>query len=266
MLTYTEDDKNGILAGTDNGLYRTYDISKGWEKISFGEGLNANVFAIYSTPAVPGTIWVGTASSGLLVSTDAGETWKNVPGIPANIPISSITSDPKRPNYLYVGTIQSFYLSRDGGRNWTRRGGNLPLGNYTSILIDPKNTDEIFISSALENDGGIFYSTDAGMHWKRIDSKDMKIPSRRVWMMAFDPLDSNRIFAGSHSSGVYRIDRKAETAAAAEKAAGRRSRNSEIRLLYRVMMRRCFGTAFLVNGFEVRGYDSIIKGIGSKIL
>ena len=212
VLTYTEDDKNGIFAGTDNGLYRTYDIKKGWEKISFGEGVDDNVFAIYATPAVPGTIWVGTASSGLIVSSDDGETWGQVSGIPANIPISSIAVDPKRPNFIYVGTIQAFYLSRDGGRSWARRGGKLPLGNFTSILIDPKNSDEIFVSSALENDGGVFYSKDAGMNWKRVDSNEMKLPSRRVWMMAFDPADSSRIFAGSHSSGVYRIDRKAATA------------------------------------------------------
>ncbi len=212
VLTHTEDEKNGILAGTDNGLYRTYDVTKGWEKISFGEGITGNVFAIFATPSVPGTIWVGTASSGLIVSNDDGETWNKVSGIPANIPISSITVDPKRPNYIYVGTIQAFYLSRDGGRSWKLRGGKLPLGNYTSILIDPKNPDEIFVSSALENDGGIFFSNDAGMNWKRVDSKEMKLPSRRVWMMAFDPADSNRIFAGSHSSGVYRIDRKSDSA------------------------------------------------------
>ena len=212
VLAYTEDEKNGIFAGTDNGLYRSYDVNKGWEKITFGEGINANVFAIYTTPTIPGTIWVGTASSGVIVSNDDGETWSKVSGIPENIPISSIAADPKRPNYIYVGSIQTFYVSRDGGRSWVRRGGNLPLGNYTSILIDPKNTDQMFVSSALENDGGVFYSTDAGMNWKRVDSKEMKIPSRRVWMMAFDPADSNRIFAGSHSSGVYRIDRKVDAA------------------------------------------------------
>jgi photosystem II stability/assembly factor-like uncharacterized protein len=165
---------------------------------------------------VPGTIWVGTATSGVIVSTDDGKTWTKAVGIPDGIPVSSITSDPKRPNYLYVGTMQSFYLSRDGGRTWTRRGGNLPLGNYTSILINPDNTDEIFVSSALESDGGVFFSTDAGMKWKRIDSKDVNLPSRRVWAMAFDPTDHNRIFAGTHSSGVYRIERlqAADTAGA----------------------------------------------------
>ena len=220
VLAFTEDDKNGILAGTDNGLYRTYDVDKGWEKLPFGEGINENVFAIYSSPLVPGTIWVGTATSGVLVSRDDGKTWTKMDGLPAGIPVSSITSDPKRPNYLYVGTMQSIYLSRDGGRTWNRTRGTLPLGNYTSILINPNNTDEIFASSALESDGGVFFSTDAGVKWKRIDSKDMKVPSRRVWTMAFDPNDPNTIFAGSHSSGVYRIHRRQDTAASeAEKAA-----------------------------------------------
>ena len=60
-------------------------------------------------------------------------------------------------------------LSEPKGRRktWIRRGGNLPLGNYTSILINPKNSKEIFASSALESDGGIFFSDDSGMNWKR---------------------------------------------------------------------------------------------------
>ena len=218
VLAFTEDEKNGIIAGTDKGLYRTYDIDKGWEKLPFGPGLDENVFVIYSSPLVPGTIWVGTATSGVIVSKDDGKTWTKVEGLPERVPISSITSDPKRPNYLYVGTIQAIYASRDGGRTWTRSGrGTLPLGNYASILIDPNNTDEIFAASALEADGGVFYSDDAGVKWRRIDSKDMKVPSRRVWTMAFDPTNPRTIFAGSHSSGVYRIERRQESAASEAK-------------------------------------------------
>ncbi|MEO6656002.1 MAG: hypothetical protein ABIO36_07945, partial [Pyrinomonadaceae bacterium] len=159
------------------------------------------------------TIWVGTATSGVIVSRDNGKTWAKAGGAVDNIPVSSITSDPRRPDYIYVGTIQTFYLSRDDGQTWSRRGGNLSLGNFTSILINPNNTDEILISSSLDTDGGIFISTDAGNKWKRVDSKDMKLPSRRVWSMAFDPQDPSRIFAATHSSGVYKIERIARTAA-----------------------------------------------------
>jgi len=218
VLAFTEDGKNGILAGTDSGLYRTYDIANGWEKLDLGPGINNSIFVIHISPKEPQTIWAGTASSGVIVSNDDGKTWRAINGIPQDVPISSIASDPQRLDRIYVGTSQAFWLSRDGGKTWTRRGGNLPLGNFTSILINPSNTDEIFISSSLESDGGIFYSSDAGMKWKRVDSKEMPLPSRRVWSMAFDPQDPNRIFAGSHSSGVYRIERRSETGADASAA------------------------------------------------
>ncbi|MDQ3373528.1 MAG: YCF48-related protein [Acidobacteriota bacterium] len=212
VLAYSEDGKNGIFAGTDKGLYRSYDVSKGWEKVSFGSGIDENIFVIHTSPQQPETIWVGTATSGVIVSRDNGKNWQKVDGAPVNVPISSIVVDPKRPEYIYVGTSQTLYLSRDGGKNWNRRGGTLPLGNYTSILINPNNSEEVFVASALESDGGIYFSNDSGWNWKRMDSKEMKIPSRRIWSMIFDPNNPNRIFAGTHSSGVYRIERAPTTA------------------------------------------------------
>ncbi len=225
VLAYTTDGKNGIFAGTDQGLFRTYDLAKGWEKLSFGDGMNDNIFAIHSSAQRPGTIWIGTATSGVLVSRDDGKTWQKAGGAIDGIPISSIASDPKRPDYIYVGSTQTFYVSRDAGATWNRRGGNLPLGNFTSILINPNNSDEILIASSLEGDGGIYQSMDAGNKWKRIDNKDMKLASRRVWAMILDPNDPNRIFAGTHSGGVYRIERGTSTAASTANDQPRVSQN-----------------------------------------
>ncbi|MEZ5425992.1 MAG: YCF48-related protein [Pyrinomonadaceae bacterium] len=208
VLSYTQDGKNGYWAGTDNGLYRSYDISKGWEKIDLGPGISSNIFVVTTSPLEPQTIWAGTSGSGVVVSRDNGVTWQKINGIPERFPISSITVDPQDSQKIYVGTSVSLYLSRDGGKNWDRRGGNLPLGNYTSILVNPRNTNEVYAASSLQSDGGIYFSTDAGWNWTRIDAREMKIPSRRVWGLAFDPVDSNRIFAATHSSGVYVIERQ----------------------------------------------------------
>lgn len=200
----------GLIAGTDNGLYRSADLAKGWERVTLGPGMNENIFAVHISPGRPETIWVGTATSGVLVSRDSGQTWTKTNGAPDGVPVSSIATDPRRPDYVYVGTTQTFYVSRNGGQTWDRRGGNLPLGNFTSILINPNNTDEVILSSALDADGGVYISTDAGNKWKRVDTKEMKLASRRVWSMAFDPRDPNRIYAATHSSGVYRIERPGE--------------------------------------------------------
>lgn len=212
VFAFTEDGKNGIIAGTDLGLYRTYDISKGWERISFGSNIKVNVFSIHVSPLAPEKIWIGTANFGLMYSADNGKTWQKAAEIPQNVPVLSINSDPNNPETVYVGTAQTLYLTRDGGKNWQRRGGNLPLGKYTSILINPNATNEIYVSSALEQDGGIYYSTNSGANWRRLDEKSMTLPTRRIWSLIFDPTNPNRIFAGTHSSGVYRIELEAKNA------------------------------------------------------
>ncbi|HJR09638.1 MAG TPA: YCF48-related protein [Pyrinomonadaceae bacterium] len=195
-----------ILAATNNGLYRSADPVKGWEKMPFGQGLDARTLSVSTSPQNPQTIYVGTSASGVLVSRDGGQTWNAVEGIPKEAPINVIEQDPERSAYVYVGTTHTLYSSHDGGEKWMRRGGNLPYGSFTSILINPKNTDEIFVGSAYERaeGNGVFHSMDAGKTWKRVDPE---LPSRRVWALAFDTRDSGKLLIGSHSAGVYIANR-----------------------------------------------------------
>ncbi|HEX8173689.1 MAG TPA: peptidoglycan-binding protein [Pyrinomonadaceae bacterium] len=215
-LSHTYDEQNGrpgILAATNAGLYRTYDPLQGWEKITYGQGLDPRTTAISVSPQNPKTIYVGTANSGVLVSRDAGQTWQQVRGVPAQAPISTIVQDPKRSAYVYVGTKQSLYVSHDGGERWMRRGGNLPYGDYASILINPDAPDEIIVGNAWENGGGVFRSTDAGISWNRIDPRAPGLPSQRIWALAFDPRNQDKIFVGSHSAGIYLAERNGSAAA-----------------------------------------------------
>lgn len=196
------DGASKILAATNNGLYRSSDPAKGWEKMPFGANLDTRTLSVSVSAQNPQTIYVGTSSSGVLVSRDSGQTWREVEGIPKGVPVNVIEHDPERSAYVYVGTSHTLFISHDDGEKWTRRGGNLPYGSFTSILINPKNTDEIFVGSAYEREegNGVFHSLDAGKSWKRVDPE---LPSRRVWALAFDTRDSAKLLIGSHSAGVY---------------------------------------------------------------
>jgi len=202
-----------ILAATNNGLYRSADPAKGWEKMPFGAGRDARTLAVSTNAQNPQTIYVGTSTSGVLVSRDSGQTWREVDGIPKGVPVNIIEQDPERSAYVYVGTSHTLFVSHDGGEKWTRRGGNLPYGSFTSILINPKNTDEIFVGSAYERaeGNGVFHSMDAGQTWKRVDPE---LPSRRVWALAFDTRESGKLLIGSHSAGVYIAQRDLATTTA----------------------------------------------------
>src|SRR5829696_4209413 len=132
-----------ILAATATGLYRSVDPSKGWQKLSYGS-YDPRTTSISTTPKQPETIWVGTPSAGVLISRDSGKTWRQVDGVPRDVPINTIAQDPQRPDYVYVGTKQALFMSHDGGANWQVRGRNLPFGDFSSTLINPRNGDEIF--------------------------------------------------------------------------------------------------------------------------
>ena len=153
------------------------------------------------------------------MSRDGGQTWRQVNGVPRDVPINTIAQDPQRPDYVYVGTKQALFMSHDGGSNWQVRGGNLPFGDFTSILINPRNGDEIFAGNAYqisEIGGGVYRSTNAGISWARIDPKDGRLPSQRIWALAFDAHDQNVLFVGSHSAGVYVVPRNGDALSAAQ--------------------------------------------------
>lgn len=205
--------RSGMLAATNKGLYRTLDPAQGWDRVSYGPDLDSRTTCISTSAQNPSVIFVGTTTSGVLVSRDTGETWQQVSGVPATSPVNAIVQDQQRSAFVYVGTKQAFYLSHDGGERWSRRGGNLPFGDFTSILINPRDPNEIFAGNAYQNDqnaefgGGVYRSADGGTTWARIDAREHRLPSMRIWSLALDTRDQNTLFVGSHSAGVYVVAR-----------------------------------------------------------
>ena len=207
-----------FLAATNLGLFRSLDPTQGWQKLSCGSSLDARTTCISTDVQNPETLWVGTAASGVLVSRDAGKTWQRMSGITSEAPVNVIARDAGRPNYAYVGTKQAFYMTKDGGANWSRRGGDLPFGDFTSILINPRNPDEVFAGNAYQTGeigGGVYRSLNAGSTWARIDPRENRLPSQRIWALAFDSQDQNTLFVGSHSAGVYVVPRGSVSVTAA---------------------------------------------------
>jgi photosystem II stability/assembly factor-like uncharacterized protein len=190
--------RRGLLAATMDGLYRTLDETRGWEKVSIG-GYEANgrVYSVSTHKDTPQKIFVGT-QRGLYISIDGGQTWEQIERGPTDTYVKAIAQDPRDAAVVVIGTNHFIYRSTNGGRTWVRRGGGLPSGDFTSVVFNPTNPDEVM--AACYSQGGVYRSVDKGYIWERIDAE---LPSNRVWTLMFDPFDRNRIYAGSFSSGVY---------------------------------------------------------------
>ncbi|MEK6409073.1 MAG: YCF48-related protein [Acidobacteriota bacterium] len=188
----------GLLAATMDGLYRTFDESRGWEKVSIdGYESGGRVFSVSTHKDTPRKILAGT-KQGLFISNDSGETWQHVDRGPSDMSVKAIAQDPRDAQLVIVGTNQYIFRSTNGGRTWVRRGGGLPSGDFTSVVMSPTNPDEVM--AAEYSKGGVFRSTDKGYNWERVD---VELPSNRVWTLIFDPFERDRVYLGSFSSGVY---------------------------------------------------------------
>ena len=188
----------GLLAATMDGLYRTFNELKGWEKVTItGYDPAGRVFSISTHKDTPRKIFAGT-KQGLFVSNDGGDSWQHIDRGPTDVSVKAIAQDPRDAQLVIIGTNQYIFRSTNGGRTWVRRGGGLPSGDFTSVVISPTNPDEVM--AAEYSKGGVYRSTDKGYIWERVD---VELPSNRVWTLMFDPFDRQRVYAGSFSSGVY---------------------------------------------------------------
>jgi photosystem II stability/assembly factor-like uncharacterized protein len=195
---FDENGRRGLLAATVDGLYRTFDETKGWEKITIpGYDPNGRVFAVSTHKDAPKLILVGTRQ-GLFISRDGGASWSHVERGPSDISVKAIAQSPRDPNLILLGTNYFVYRSTNGGRSWSPRAGGLPPGDYTAVVFNPANPDEVLVADYSR--GGVYRSMDKGYSWERIDAE---LPSSRVWTLSFDPFERDRIYAGSFSSGVY---------------------------------------------------------------
>jgi photosystem II stability/assembly factor-like uncharacterized protein len=193
-----EEGKVGLLAATMDGLYRTFDDSMGWQKVTIdGYPIGNPVFSVSTHKDTPRKILAGTRQ-GLFISNDGGQSWQHVDRGPSDMSVKAIAQDSRDAQIIIVGTNQSIFRSTNGGRTWVRRGGGLPSGDFTSVVISPTNPDEVM--AAEYSSGGVYRSTDKGYFWERVDGE---LPSNRVWTLTFDPFDRDRVYLGSFSSGVY---------------------------------------------------------------
>ncbi len=171
------------------------------------------------------TIWVGTGETwtrnsvsvgdGLYRSTDAGNTWKEIPGFENSERIASIVINPNNTNEVYVGVLgalwsdsedRGVYKTSDGGKTWAKILYVNPSTGAADVIMDPKNPN-ILYASMWEfrrsgwgfNSGGpnsaLYKSVDGGKNWNKIHN-------------GFPPGDLGRIavqVAPSNSSIVYAV-------------------------------------------------------------
>ncbi len=221
-----------FYAGGLGGLWMTADGGVTWQPI-FDKQPLTSIGAIAIAPSNPKIVYVGTGEpnirndiafgDGVWRSDDGGKNWRHL-GLDGTSQIAQIAVDPRDPNVVYVaavgdpfapGSDRGVYVSRDGGKQWTRSLYSGPTTGASTVAISPANPSYVVAGMwtvqrrpwMLTSGGpadGIFVSHDAGAHWQRLSGGGLPNGLMGRIGVRFAPSDPQRLYAVIESkSGVF---------------------------------------------------------------
>ena len=183
-----------IWAGTDDGrLQVTLDGGETWRAIE-----------VKSLPGVPDTAFVNDIKASLhdaetvfvaldnhkygdydpylMMSTDAGRSWKSIRGdLPDRTIVWRVVQDHVRAGLLFAGTEFGVYFTIDTGETWTRLEGGMPTISIRDLAIQRRENDLVAASF-----GRGFYVLDDLSVLREVSGEQLDRPAtlfstRKAW-------------------------------------------------------------------------------------
>lgn len=200
--------RNFVRRSTDGG--RTFTtINTGISNISGGVRISIAIAASEPT-RIYALMARGGGSGGdhigeIFVSENRGDNWQLKYTFPSTFFAAQgwydncLAVDPFDPNVVLAGGID-VYRTTDGGTNWENStkgysGGDVHVDQH--ILVFSSTTPGVVY---LGNDGGMYYSADAGRGWTRMKGH---LQITQYYAMQIDQTKPYRIYGGTQDNGTH---------------------------------------------------------------
>jgi photosystem II stability/assembly factor-like uncharacterized protein len=195
----------------ERGVYRTRDGGKTWQQV-LAKNADTGASDVAMDPSTPDILFAGLwqtrrtpwdltsggPGSGLFVSRDGGDSWKQLKGnglpdgIWGRVGAAVAPSDGRRVYALIEAEEGGLFRSSDGGENWERVSASRQLRQrawyYSTITVNPQNPDEVWVPQVplLKSiNGGATFTRVKGTHHG--DHHD-------IWI---DPLNPKRVISAN---------------------------------------------------------------------
>jgi photosystem II stability/assembly factor-like uncharacterized protein len=193
--------------GNTSGIWKSTDGGDNWSKLSTGLPTGDDIGRIgltisKSNPVVLYASYdLDNNEVGVYRTTDAGQTWVRTQdgalyGLFSNFGwyFGQIRVNPQNSNQVFVMGVDMM-RSDNGGNSWIQVNNNDIHVDHHAMYFDETN------NRILEgNDGGLYYTTNSGSSWTKINN----LPLTQFYAIDIDYLSPNRIYGGTQDNNSIR--------------------------------------------------------------
>jgi photosystem II stability/assembly factor-like uncharacterized protein len=198
-LVMAPSDADTLVAGTLDGVYRSRDAGKSWDRISpeHHEELR-NFDSLAVDPRDPLIVYAGTFHLPWK-TTDGGRTWHPIhDGMIDDSDVMSLLIDSKTPGLIYASACSGIYRSKSGAAQWEKIQGIPYTARRTyAITQDMNHPGSVFAATS----EGLWKTSDAGMTWKRATPQNWVVTS-----VVVPEGRTGRVVIGTEQLGVLSSD------------------------------------------------------------
>ena len=196
----------GPEAPSGSGLFRSSDGGATWAELTAerAKGLPRKPWgrvAVTIAPSNPKVVYAFVEAvppnNALYRSQDGGLTWemrdRSQYMIWRPFYFANLIVDPKNENRVYKPDL-SLVVSNDGGESFSNIGGGAH-GDFHDVWVDPTNTDRLITG----DDGGLWYSYDAGNKWWKADN----LPVSQFYHVSLDMDRPYKVYGGLQDNSSW---------------------------------------------------------------
>ncbi len=185
---YTTPTGMGVMKSTDGGGT--------WNPASDLAFAKSSMYTVAVAPKDPQTLYTQAYNQQIYKSADGGKTWTPMTGLPANVGVATIATDPTDQTNVFVGlgeTSPGIWHSTGGGAFTKVAGVNIAQISTETLVFVPGGNQTLY---ACAYGSAIWKSTDGGGTW--VDTKDNLHGGNAMLAMGLSASSTNTLYVGHY--------------------------------------------------------------------